>query len=87
MNPQTYRSKINQALKPLGLKIFAGPGYSYFKDAEGNQVGDSVMIYRQSDQPVEAWVADAKQALEDHHRWDDAKPTNVVVRKTVSLTK
>lgn len=71
MNAQTYRAQINAAIKPLGVKVVAGRGYSYFKSlATGDQVGSSVMVYRQSDLSIDRWVDSAKSAVaEDAKDW------------------
>lgn len=68
MNPQTYRAEINKALKPLGLKIQAcahNGGYSYFISlSTGQQVGDSVYVYRQTQLTVDEWVRQAKHTID-----------------------
>lgn len=69
MNPQTYRAQINKAIRPLGVKVVAGKGYSYFKSLKtGDQIGDSVMTYRQTDLPLSLWVESATQACVEHRK-------------------
>lgn len=71
MNANAYRAKINAAIRHLGVKIMAGRGYSYFHDLKtGDQVGDSVMVFRQSDQSVERWVQDAEAAIAQQKKQD-----------------
>ena len=68
MNPQTYRAAINRAIKHTGLQVFACPrngGYSYFKDKEGNQVGESVYVYRQNQLTIAQWVTEAEMTAKE----------------------
>lgn len=66
MNPATYRAQINRAIAHTGLRVFAASnggrslGYSYFKDVDGNQVGESVYVYRQSQLTLAQWVSEAE---------------------------
>lgn len=55
-------SRINQAIKHLGLKIVhtRGSGCSYFLDAHGNQVGESIMVCCLNQQTLDQWVETAK---------------------------
>jgi hypothetical protein len=62
MNPNAYRAAINRAIAHTGLIIYAGPGYSYFKDAAGDQIGESIMVYRQSDLSIDQWISEAEYA-------------------------
>lgn len=71
MNPATYRAAINRAIAHTGLRVFAASnggnslGYSYFKDKEGNQVGESVLVYRQAQLTIAQWVAEAEHAARE----------------------
>ncbi len=67
------KPSINSQLKPLGVKVLAARcgsrylGYSYFVSLrDGAQIGDSVMVYRQSDMTNEQWVSHAKSAIAAH---------------------
>lgn len=58
-------SKINRAIKHLGLEIVheRGSGYSYFLDLEtGDQVGDSVLVCYLNQLPLNRWVKEAEEA-------------------------
>jgi hypothetical protein len=58
---------INVKLRPFGLWIQNNrDGYSYFIDAEGNQIGASVMICYLNDATREQWVQFAAQAWGQH---------------------
>lgn len=67
MNPATYRAAINRAIAHTGLRVFAASnggkslGYSYFKDVDGNQIGESVLVYRQSQLTLAQWVTEAER--------------------------
>lgn len=56
-------ARVNRAIRPLGLKLITGKGYYYFHDAEGYQIGESVIVYRARQQTVAQWVDDAKRAF------------------------
>lgn len=59
-------SKINRAIKHLGVEIVRGYGYVYFCSlADGGQVGESVMIPFLNCCSLEQWVAEAKFAVEN----------------------
>lgn len=58
-------SKINRAIKHLGLEIVhkRGSGYSYFLDLEsGNQIGESVIVCYLNQLPLSRWVEEAEDA-------------------------
>ena len=57
-------SRINRAIKHLGIEIVhkRGSGYSYFLDAHGNQVGESIMVCYLNQQTLARWVEDAEHA-------------------------
>jgi hypothetical protein len=58
-------SKINRAIKHLGLEIIhkRGSGYSYFLDlTTGYQVGDSVAVCYLNQLPLNRWVEEAEEA-------------------------
>ena len=61
------KRSINSALRRSGLDVEIvnnGDGYSYFcSTITGAQVGDSVMVCYFNQQPIERWVADARNAL------------------------
>jgi hypothetical protein len=62
-------ARINRAIKHLGLEIVhnRGSGYSFFLDAQGNQVGDSVMVCYLNQQTLDQWVEDAEYAKKQAH--------------------
>lgn len=60
-------ARINRAIKFLGLQIIKGQGYSYFLDANGDQIGESVMVYALNHMPLEKWVEAARGEWERHH--------------------
>lgn len=58
-------SKINRAIKHLGLEIVhkRGSGYSYFLDLKsGNQIGESVIVCYLNQLPLSRWVEEAEDA-------------------------
>jgi hypothetical protein len=58
-------SKINRAIKHLGLEIVhkRGSGYSYFLDlTTGDQLGDSVAVCYLNQLPLNRWVEEAEEA-------------------------
>jgi hypothetical protein len=65
-HPATYRAAINRAIKHLRLTVRAcvrDGGYSYFVDSDtGDQVGESVMVYRQHFLSLDQWVSEATSA-------------------------
>jgi len=64
-------SKINRAIKHLGLRIIheRGSGYSYFLDLETeDQVGESVPVCYLNQLSLEGWVLCAEDALEEGKR-------------------
>ena len=60
-------SKINRAIRHLGVEIVRGYGYVYFCSlaADKGQVGESVMVPFLNRYSLEQWVADAKFAVEN----------------------
>lgn len=50
-------AKVNKAIAHTGLTLIKGKGYFYFHDAEGNQVGESLMVYSLNQAPLEWWVS------------------------------
>ena len=59
-------SKINRAIRSLGLEIVhqRGSGYSYFLDLEtGYQIGESVYVCYLHSLSLEEWIQEAKQVL------------------------
>lgn len=59
--------KINKAIAFLGLHVIRARAYSYFHDAEGNQIGESVWVYRLNHYAIEQWVEVARSRWEHHH--------------------
>jgi len=58
-------SKINRAIKHLGLEIVhkRGSGYSYFLDlTTGDQLGDSVAVCYLNNFSLNRWVEEAEGA-------------------------
>jgi hypothetical protein len=58
-------SKINRAIKHLGLEIIhqRGSGYSYFLDTTtGDQIGDSVPVCYLHHLTLEGWIQEATSA-------------------------
>lgn len=59
---------INAAIKHLGLEIQNNrDGYSYFTDAIGNQIGESVMVCYLNSLTVEQWLERARIAIEENN--------------------
>ena len=59
MKPARSKAQINAALRRAGIPLEIQnnrDGYSYFTDAEGNQVGSSVYVCHLSSMSVERWV-------------------------------
>lgn len=59
-------SRINKAIKHLGLEIIheRGSGYSYFLDlATRDQIGESVQVCYLHQLSLEEWVKEAQEAL------------------------
>jgi hypothetical protein len=52
----TSCNQVTKAIRHTGLTLIKGRGYFYFLDAEGNQVGDSVMVYALRQTTVDYWV-------------------------------
>jgi hypothetical protein len=59
------KSQINRAIKHTDLTIqgLRGDGYFYFINAEGNQVGESIMVCYLKQLPLHRWVRLAEQAI------------------------
>jgi len=59
------KSKINKAIKHLGLEIVGtrGDGYFYFLDFDGYQIGESVYVCYLSDLTLDRWVDEAEHAI------------------------
>ena len=61
-------SRINRAIKHLGLEIIhqRGSGYSYFLDLQtGCQVGDSVPVCYLNQLSLQRWVEQAELNLQE----------------------
>lgn len=60
-------SKINRAIRHLGVEIVRGYGYVYFCSlaSDRGQVGESVMIPFLNCCSLEQWVAEARFAVEN----------------------
>jgi hypothetical protein len=56
---------INKKLEPLNMTLHKGKGYFYFTHPEYTFKDSSIMVYKLSDQSLEAWVQDAKDKLSD----------------------
>lgn len=65
---------VNRAIKYMGLTLRAARagnsylGYYYFVNSKGDQVGDSVYVYRCGQQPVSQWIRDAEAAIEQNRK-------------------
>lgn len=58
--------QINQAIRHTGLEINRGEGYQYFTHIEtGDQYGASVMVCYLNHLPLDRWVEEAEEALEN----------------------
>jgi len=59
------KTRINKAIKHLGLTIQGkrGDGYFYFLNENRDQVGTSVHVCYLNHQTLEVWVSDAEYAL------------------------
>jgi hypothetical protein len=58
-------SKINRAIKHLGLEIIhqRGSGYSYFLDTTtGDQIGESIQVCYLHHLTLEEWIQEATSA-------------------------
>jgi hypothetical protein len=58
--------QINRAIRHTGLEINRGEGYQYFTHIEtGDQYGASVMVCYLNHLPLDRWVEEAEEALEN----------------------
>ena len=56
-------TRINQAIKHLGIEIVRGQGYQYFCDLEtGVPVGESVLVCYLNQCTLQQWVKEAEDA-------------------------
>ena len=56
-------TRINQAIRHLGIEIVRGQGYQYFCDLEtGAQVGESVLVCYLNQCTLQEWVQWAEGA-------------------------
>ena len=61
------KAQINRAISHTGLTIVGnGDLYFYFVDAQGDQVGESVMVAYLKDLSLTQWVEEAEAALREH---------------------
>lgn len=77
-------SRVNAAIRHLGLQLIRGTGYFYFLSLAGDQVGDSVMVYRLNHLTLQKWVELAELIYEDNtqkaeahrDRWGNLRETS-----------
>lgn len=75
-------NRVNAAIRHLGLQLIRGAGYFYFLSLAGDQVGDSVMVYRLNHLTLQKWVELAELIYEDNtqeaeaHRWGNLRETS-----------
>ena len=56
-------TRINQAIRHLGIEIVRGQGYQYFCDLEtGVPVGESVLVCYLNQCTLQEWVKEAEDA-------------------------
>ena len=66
------KAQINRAISHTGLTIHGTRGdlYFYFVDAQGDQVGESVIVARLAHMTIDQWLAEAEAALaSEGRRW------------------
>jgi hypothetical protein len=56
---------VNKKLAPLNMTLVKGKGYFYFVHPEYAFKDSSVMVYKITDQSIDAWLQDAKDKLDD----------------------
>jgi hypothetical protein len=48
--------KINKVIQHLNIELVRGRGYFYILDSNGNQVGDSICVFRLNHMSIERWL-------------------------------